>query len=129
MGTTHYARTVEIVIDQRKTQGDLQLICIKPRFVEGYIIPFECSFQTSSRENEHSRQLMPATRQQFCGDTINTFKHDAISFVRRQVGAFNKSSILNHSSSSPPPSHFFLNMQLVSFNGNNSLRTNPGDCH
>jgi hypothetical protein len=57
------------------------------------------------------------------------FKHDAISFVCRPVGAFKKYLILNRSSSSLPPSHFFLNMQLVRFNGNNSLRTNPGDCH
>jgi hypothetical protein len=57
------------------------------------------------------------------------FKHDAISFVRRLVGAFKKYLIINHSSLSPPPSHFFLNMQLVRFNGNNALPTNPGDYH
>jgi hypothetical protein len=50
-------------------------------------------------------------------------------FMRGPVGSFTKSLILNRSSSSFPPSHFFLNMKLVSFNGNSSLRTNPGDCH
>jgi hypothetical protein len=52
MVTTHYARTLEIVIDQRKARGDLPLIRIKPRFVEGYIIPPQFSFQTSSGENK-----------------------------------------------------------------------------
>jgi hypothetical protein len=80
MVTTHYVGTVEIVINQRKARGDLPLIHIKPRFVEGYIIPSECSFQTSSGENRHSRQLMAATRQQFCRDTVNTFGHDDQNF-------------------------------------------------
>ena len=51
MVTTLYAGTVEIVINQRKDRGDIPLIHIKIRFAEGYIIPFECSFQTSSGEN------------------------------------------------------------------------------
>jgi hypothetical protein len=56
-------------------------------------------------------------------------KHDPISFVHRPIGTFNKYLILNHSLLSPTPSHFFLNIQLVIFYGNNSLHTNPGDCH
>jgi hypothetical protein len=76
MVTTHYARTVEIVINQRKARGDLPLLHIKPRFVEGYIIPLDFSFQTSSGENKCSHQLMAATRQQLCPDTLNTFGHD-----------------------------------------------------
>jgi hypothetical protein len=47
MLTTHHAGTVKIVINERKARGDLPLIHIKPRFAEGYIIPSECSFQTS----------------------------------------------------------------------------------
>jgi hypothetical protein len=54
MVTTHYARTMEIVIDQQKARVDLPLIRIKPRFVEGYIIPSEFSFQTSSGEKGNS---------------------------------------------------------------------------
>jgi hypothetical protein len=54
-GTSDYTRTVEIVIDQRKARGDLPLIHIKPRFVEGYIIPSQFSFQTSSGANINSR--------------------------------------------------------------------------
>jgi hypothetical protein len=48
--------------------------------VEGYIIPSECSFQTSSGENRRSRQLMAATRQQFCGDTVNIFGREDQNF-------------------------------------------------
>jgi hypothetical protein len=54
-GTSHYARTVEIVIDQRKARGDLPLIRIKPIFAEGYIIPPQFSFQTSYGANGNSR--------------------------------------------------------------------------
>jgi hypothetical protein len=57
------------------------------------------------------------------------FKHGVISFMHQLVGTFKKYLIVNLSLSSLPPSHFFLNMQLMSFNGNNSLRTNPRDCH
>jgi hypothetical protein len=41
--------------------------------VEGYIIPSNSSFQTSSGENKRSRKLMSATQQHFCGDTVNIF--------------------------------------------------------
>jgi hypothetical protein len=54
MVTTHYKGTVEIVINHREARGDLPSIVIKPIFVEGYIIPSKCSFQTSFGENERS---------------------------------------------------------------------------
>jgi hypothetical protein len=73
MLTTHHATTVEIVINERKSRGDLPFTRIGPRFVQGYIIPSNSSFQTSSGENQRSRKLMAATRQQFCGDTVNIF--------------------------------------------------------
>jgi hypothetical protein len=37
-----------------------------------------------------------------------------------RVGGFTKCPMLNRSSPSPPPSHFFLDMQLLSFNANSS---------
>jgi hypothetical protein len=46
---------MEIVIDQRKARGDIPLIHFKPRFMEGYIIPSEFSFQASSGEKGNSR--------------------------------------------------------------------------
>jgi hypothetical protein len=37
-----------------------------------------------------------------------------------RVGGLTKCAMLNRSSPSPPPSHFFLDMQLLSFNANSS---------
>jgi hypothetical protein len=101
MLVVHPAGTVKIVINVRKSGEDLSLLRIKLRFAHKYVILSKYSFQTR----------------------CNLF------FVRRRVGAFKKFLILNLSSSSPPPSHFFLIMQLVSCDGDNSFRTNPGDCH
>jgi hypothetical protein len=47
---------------------------------EGYIIPFEYSFQTSSGENGCSHQLMEASQQQFCGDTLNILRREDHNF-------------------------------------------------
>jgi hypothetical protein len=57
------------------------------------------------------------------------FKHHGIYFAHHPVGSFMKYPILNISSASPPPSHFFPSMQLVSFNGNNSLCKNRRNFH
>jgi hypothetical protein len=61
MLTNHHAGTIDIVINERKARGDIAFTCIRPRFVEGHIIPFECSFQTLSGENRRSPQLMETT--------------------------------------------------------------------
>jgi hypothetical protein len=54
MVTTHSARPLEIVIDQRKARGDIPLIRIKPEFAEAYIIPPRFSFETLSLANKNS---------------------------------------------------------------------------
>jgi hypothetical protein len=71
MLTVHHATTIEIVINERKSRGDLRFTCIGPRFVQHYIFPSNSSFQSSSGENKRSCKLMAAGRQQFCGDTVN----------------------------------------------------------
>ena len=73
MLTTHHATIVEIVINDRKSRGDLPFTRIRPRFAQGYIIPSNSSFQTSSGANQHSRKLMSAARQKFYGDIVNIF--------------------------------------------------------
>jgi hypothetical protein len=80
MLTSHHATAIEIVINERKARGDLPFTRIGPRFVEGYIIPSNCSFQTSFGANKHSRKLMETTQQQFCGDTMNIFGHEDQNF-------------------------------------------------
>jgi hypothetical protein len=53
MLTNQHAGTIKIVMHERKAQGDLPLICIKPIFVEGYIIPRAYSYYSSpSSQNE-----------------------------------------------------------------------------
>jgi len=71
MLTTHHAIAVEIVINDRKSWGNLPFTRVGPRFAQHYIIPSNSSFQTSSGANKCSCKLMAAGRQQFCGDTIN----------------------------------------------------------
>ena len=80
MLTTHHATTVQIVINERKSQGDLPFTRIGPRFYEGYIIPSNSSFQTSSESNKHSRKLVEAARKHFYGDTMNIFGHEDQKF-------------------------------------------------
>jgi hypothetical protein len=80
MITTHHATTVQIVINERKSRGDLPFTRIGPRFAQGYIIPSNFSFHSSSGENKRSCRLMAAGRQQFCGDTVNIFGHQDQNF-------------------------------------------------
>ena len=72
----HHAIAVQIVINERKSRGDLPFTRIGPRFAQGYIIPSNSSFQTSSGANQRSRKLTTVAQQQFCGDTINIFRHE-----------------------------------------------------
>ena len=71
---------MEIVINERKAQGDFSFISIEPTFAEGYIIASNGSFQPSSGENKRSHKLMAPARQQFCGDTVNIFGHEDQNF-------------------------------------------------
>ena len=57
MLTSHHAGTVNIVINERNTQGDLPLIHIKPRSAESYIVPSDCSSQTQVVELARSINL------------------------------------------------------------------------
>jgi hypothetical protein len=57
MLTTNHAKTVNIVINERNAQGDLPLLRIKPRSVEIYIGPFDCSSQKHVITLAHSRNL------------------------------------------------------------------------
>jgi hypothetical protein len=80
MLTTHHATTVQIVINQRKSRGHLPFTRFGPKFAQGYIIPSNFSFHSSSGENKRSCRLMAAGRQQFCGDTVNMFAHEDQNF-------------------------------------------------
>jgi hypothetical protein len=74
--TTHHATTVQIVINQRKSQGHLPFICFRPKFAQGYIIPSNFSFHSSAVTNKRSCILVSPVRQQFCGDTVNMFARE-----------------------------------------------------
>ena len=71
--TTHHEPAIQIVINERKSRGDLPFTRIGPIFAQGYIIPSNFSFHSSSGANKHSCKLMAEGRQQFCGDTMNIF--------------------------------------------------------
>jgi hypothetical protein len=73
-------KTKEIFINERKALGYLSFTCIKPRFVEGCIIPSKCSFQTSFGANRCSRQLMATTQKRLCGYTVNIFGREDQNF-------------------------------------------------
>jgi hypothetical protein len=57
MLTTNHAKTVNIVINEQNAQGDLPLLNIKPRSVEIFIVPFDCSSQTQVVALACSRNL------------------------------------------------------------------------
>jgi hypothetical protein len=80
MITTHHATTIQIIINERKSRGDLPFTHIGPRFAQGYIIPSKFSFHSLSGANKCSCRLMVAGRQQFCGDTVNIFEHHDQNF-------------------------------------------------
>jgi hypothetical protein len=55
--TTDHAGTVNIFINERNARGDIPLLCIKPRFAESYIVPFNCSSQICVVVLARSRNL------------------------------------------------------------------------
>jgi hypothetical protein len=57
MLTTNHVGTVNILINERNARGDLPLLRIKPRSVESYIVPFDCSSQTRIVVLARSRNL------------------------------------------------------------------------
>jgi hypothetical protein len=80
MITTHHGIAIQIVINKRKSRGDIPFTHIGPIFAQGYIIPSNFSFHSSSGENKHSCRIMSASRQHFCGDTVNIFGHQDQKF-------------------------------------------------
>jgi hypothetical protein len=72
MLTTNHAGCVKIVINKRRDREDLLLKCIKPRFVEDYIIPLKHSSIIRSKGS------FPSTygNKHFCGDTLNSRRED-----------------------------------------------------
>jgi hypothetical protein len=75
MLTTHHATAVEIVINEKKSRGDLPFTHIGPRFAQHFIIPSNFSFHSSFGEKKRSCKLMAVGQKQFCGDTVNIFGH------------------------------------------------------
>jgi hypothetical protein len=57
MLTGHHAGTVNIVINGRKTRGDIPLLRIKPRCAETYFVPSDCSSPTRVVVLGRSRNL------------------------------------------------------------------------
>ena len=57
MLTGHHAGTVNIVINGRKTRGDIPLLRIKPRCAENYFVPSDCSSRTRVVMLGRSRNL------------------------------------------------------------------------
>jgi hypothetical protein len=76
MLTTHHTTTIQIVINQRKSQGHLPFTHFRPKFVQGYISPSNLSFHSSSGTNKCFCRPMLVGRQQFCGNTVNMFAEE-----------------------------------------------------
>jgi hypothetical protein len=61
---------------KRKYRGHLPFTRFRPKFVQGYIIPSNFSFHSSTRTNKCSCRLMAPGRQQVCGDIVNMFSQE-----------------------------------------------------